>query len=225
MTPLRLRFRRSIAPTALPVTLDEAKAQPNVDFDDDNDLITRFIKTATAHLDGKSGQLFKCICPQTWVMTIDGGFPCAGQGFYDNTDRFNELQWWQPEQTEARVVLPLGPVLTVSSVAYVDTTGTTQTLSPSAYDLVPGSGLDDAYLVPKFNTAWPQTQFQGQAATITYTAGYATDDPDFDRLRSAILLHVSHMYENRGILAGSGSSPELIMGYSALIDPFIPVKL
>ena len=225
MAPLRLRLRRSVVPTAIPVTRDEAKAQLNVTFDDDDDLIDRLIKTATADLDGKSGYIYKCLCPQTWVMTIDDGFPCLGQGLWEYADRPTDGRYWTASTHEARITIPLGPVIEVKCVQYVDTNGAAQTLDPSTYDVVPGSGLDDTYLVPKFNTVWPQTQRQGQAVTITYTAGYDVEDPDFHRLRSAILLHITHLYENRGILAGAGGATLLPDAYDALISPFKPVLL
>ena len=78
------------APTAQPITLDEAKLHLRVDGDDEDTLIDALIAAAAGHLDGYTGILGRCLMPQTWSQEY--------------------------EIATGDLVLPLGPVSSVVSV-------------------------------------------------------------------------------------------------------------
>jgi uncharacterized phiE125 gp8 family phage protein len=79
-------------PAAMPITLDEAKAQCRVeiDVDDENGLIQDYISAAVDHLDGYAGILGRCLMPQTWSQEYEAAY--------------------------GDLVLPLGPVISVTAV-------------------------------------------------------------------------------------------------------------
>ncbi len=62
------------------------------------------------------------------------------------------------------ILLPMGPVQSITSVSYIDTDGDTQSFSDIQYD---SSGR----LKPSYDNSWPDTRDQYNAVTITYVAG------------------------------------------------------
>lgn len=59
---------RSVAPTALPVDLDAAKAGLRIEHDDEDDLIESLIAAAT---DDAENRLHRALLPQTWELSLD----------------------------------------------------------------------------------------------------------------------------------------------------------
>ncbi len=92
-------------PTALAVTLDQARANLRVDGSDMDVLITLWVEGIIAVLEHEIGQRMMA---QTWEVTLDA-FPAA-------------------------ISLP-HPVIGVTSIKYLDITGAEQTLTPAAYRL------------------------------------------------------------------------------------------
>lgn len=98
------------APATMPVTLTEAKAQLDVSYTDKDTLIEGLIAAATAHLDGWSGILGRCLITQTWRQDFD---------------RFNRC-----------LRLPLFPVASITSVKYTDAFEAEQTIANTNYSLL-----------------------------------------------------------------------------------------
>lgn len=82
-------------------------------------------------------------------------------------------------------------VAAITSVKYIDPLGVQQTLDPSAYT------LDDyglvCWLVPAFNTAWPDTLATANAVKVRFTAG---DVPA--NVKNALLVGAGYLKENPG---------------------------
>lgn len=108
------------------------------------------------------------------------------------------------------VELLRGPVTAISSIKYINTAGTQTTLSNALYTL-DDYGLQ-AWAVQKYNTAWPDTEASANSVKIQYVAG---DVPDV--VKSALLLMVGHLYENREASAQIDLK-ELPLGIKALLD-------
>lgn len=95
------------------------------------------------------------------------------------------------------ILLPYPPLLAVSSITYLDTAGTSQTLSSSNYtvwtDLEPGQ-IQEAY-----GYYWPAVRDgEPTSITIVYTSGYGTTATDVPKdFKRAILCVVADMYEFR----------------------------
>jgi uncharacterized phiE125 gp8 family phage protein len=197
----RGHLRLRTAPTTLPLTLDECKAHLRVTFNDDDGLIKAYAAAAVKALDGKSGHLGRCLMPQIWRQTLDGGFPAACGGRDDRID------------------LPLGPVRSVTAVTYVDANGATQPLSSTAYDFFADDGLEAACLRPVYGTAWPATRRQPDAVVIDYDAGYASAAEVPEPIKAAILLHVGFLYENPSAV-GANTLDQLPLAYTHLLAPY-----
>lgn len=145
-----------------PVTAQEVKRQSYIDHDDDNDILTRLIATARDHAERYCGARFGT---QTVTVKCDG---------------FADM---------AR--LPEAPVQSITSIAYVDTAGTTQTLSTDVYELR-SDGLD-ASIALKYNQTWPAIQ-PGSRITVTAVVGYADTPP---AVKHAMILFIASAFENR----------------------------
>ena len=165
-----------------PVTTAEAKAHLRVDISDDDALIDRAIAAAREYVEGYLERAVKS-------ATI--------------TAKYDEL---------GTLELPINGALAITSVAYLDSDGGSQTAASSLY-------LLDNFSVPnaihlKANQSWPATYTQKNAVTVTYTAGYSGSPPGWpSRVQNAILLLVGDMYENREaqIIGVSASTNEAVM--------------
>lgn len=139
---------RSASPTFEPVTLAEAKRQCNLDAGNDahDESLNAIIQSARAQLERDS--LLVC---------------CAGTYTVKRTD-WGCLDWFELPSS-------LRPVSAVSSITYVDTSGTTQTWSSSQYS------LDTYSIAPvvrlNYDYQWPTLRGDYNGITITCTAGYS----------------------------------------------------
>lgn len=163
-------------PVASPVTLEEAKEHLRVDHDDENTLIQGLIGAAVAHIDGYEGILGRAIMPQTWSQEYDGF--CGD------------------------MVLPFGPVQSVSSVGYDGETFTDYRL------LKDGRG---PFLRVSTGSSWPSAS---GPVTVEYVAG-ADEAPA--PIKAAILLHIGTLYEYRETMV---ENVNLSPAYEALIAPY-----
>jgi len=105
-----LRPRLITPPASLPVSLDQAKRNCNVDHDEDDELFDLWIRAATEILDGHDGVLGRCLVSQTWEQTLPVG---------------------------SLLRLPISPVQSIESISYVDADGNTVELAGTEYDVDP----------------------------------------------------------------------------------------
>ena len=157
------------APTALPVSVTEAKAQMRVDASDDDALIGRLVDVAVSYVDVQ-GALGAAMITQTWA------------------------QWLG--QSPGTVTLLLGPVQAVTAVKYYDTDNALQTDTLSNYNVLGTSTRTIVAPKPGFN--WPTTYQRDDAIKIEYRIGYgdaSTDVPE--NIRHAMLMLIAFHYENR----------------------------
>ena len=137
-------FRVSTAPTVEPLSLAELKALLRVDHDVDDVLLSGLLTSCRQQLESILG---RALVAQT--VTI-------------NRDYFPVYE----------ICLPRSPALSVSSITYVDSNGTTQTLSSSIYSLDTVSEPNEIVLA--YGQVWPTARYQRNSVTATYKAGYAT---------------------------------------------------
>lgn len=108
------------------------------------------------------------------------------------------------------IELPQGPVTSITSIKYIDESEVEQTLSSTLYT------LDDysikCWAIPAVDTEWPDTLACANAVKVRYVAGTLPA-----AVKSALLLTVGHLYENR-----ESTSPtevfELPLGVKSLLD-------
>lgn len=181
------------APENPVVSFDEASIWLRNDgVTDEKALVEALIVSATAHLDGWSGILGRCMVNQVWKVPFTG---------------------WCRE-----LRLPF-PNVSASTVKYFDADNVEQTVAgASAAILHDARGsyvrISDDYSFP--------TLFDDRAdvVNVTLTAGYGAEASSVPApLRTAILLMVAHWFQNREAVA-DGALAEIPLGAHALIAPY-----
>jgi uncharacterized phiE125 gp8 family phage protein len=168
------------APAALPLSLAELKAHLRVTDDAEDALIVGYLRAAVGAIDGAAGWLGRALITQTWRMDLDA---------------------WPACET---IQIPLPPCRTVDLVTYVDEDGSTQSIVD--YQVYGLGGSWPARVAHAYGSRWPGTRRQGDAISVTFTAGYGDSWNDVpEPVRAAILMMVTDLFEHRGsFISGSG---------------------
>jgi uncharacterized phiE125 gp8 family phage protein len=134
---------RTVAPTVAAVSLNEAKMQLHVDHSDDDERITVLVAAATEHVQKLLG---RALLAQTWRQDFDG---------FDDVMR-----------------LPIGKVISITSITYYDADNATQTLASTVYAHAQDELGPYVYLKP--DQEWPSTYERADAVRVTWVAGDGT---------------------------------------------------
>lgn len=181
-------IRLKTAATVEPVSVTEVKSQCVVTASADDTLLAGMIKAAREVAENKTGAAF---VQSTWEQVMRG-FPAPSRS---NPDACIELQ--------------KHPVISVTSITYVDGDGVTQTLGTDQYKLVQGGLPGLAYIYLAYGCSWPSARDQIDAVTITFVAGWAVTDsvPSTpENIKLWIAQRVATTYAQReDSLFGSGS--------------------
>lgn len=137
---------RLISTAAEPVTAAEVKSLIGLDGTDHDARIALLIPALRQQAEQITGRSFAV---HTWQAKLDA-FPA-----------------------EIRLLWP--PIVSVTSIAYVDAAGATQTLAPANYAVDTHS--EPAWVLPANGTDWPSTYDTANAVTIDYTAGEGASAP------------------------------------------------
>lgn len=91
-----------------------------------------------------------------------------------------------------------GPVQSILSIKYTDPYEAEQTFPSTDYTLV----VDryQAWAALAYGSSWPETLSSANAVRVRYTAGYA-EGACPDEIKEWMLLHIEHLYRNRGAMA------------------------
>lgn len=179
-------------PSEEPVSVLDAQSHLRVDSDVDEDYVAGLIVAARQWCEQYCNRSF---VTQTLALRLDA-VPAFG---------------W--------IELRRPPVQSVTSVAYVDAAGVTQTLPPTDY-VASLHGLPPRIL-PAFGGAWPTTRIQPDAMTVTYVAGYGAASAVPAPIRQAMLLLIGHYYENRESVVVGKAANELPMAVESLLAPYV----
>lgn len=193
-------------PAVEPLTLAEAKLHLRVadTFTADDDYVTALIVAARRFVENYTG---RALIEQTFDLKLDS-FPC-----------------WQ-------IDVPRPPLISVTSITYVDTAGDTQTVDAADYqvdtDADQGGRIQPAYL--KY---WKSTRADLNAVVIRCIAGYlgaGSPASDYDysanvpaEIKQAMLLVIGHLYEHRESVseqAGVINAAVLPQGATWLLAPY-----
>lgn len=112
-----------------------------------------------------------------------------------------------------------GPLVSISSVKYLDAAGTLATLAATVYE--PGADRDKPTLRTKIGQSFPSVYGREDAVTVTFIAGQDRDLVD-PALAHGILLILGDMFDHReATLATPGVQPyELPLGVKYLLGPY-----
>ena len=194
------------APTDEPLTLLEAKLHLRVDQTAENSLIDTYIsasRQAAEHFTSRA------LMTQTW-------------------DWKPTLKQWAPFASGRAVLLPKPPLVSVTSVKYLDTDGAEQTYAAANYLVtVARDGRGYVQMKPDAATAWPSTYDVDGEVTVRFVAGYGDQDDIPGDLKAAMLLIVGNQYANREsvIITGRGqAAAELPQSAEWLMLPYREVS-
>lgn len=96
-----------------------------------------------------------------------------------------------------KLVLKKSPLVEVTLVSYTNDAGDWTEVDPVNYYVTENSTYSELLLSPSGN--WPNVvTTRGQAVKIEFTAGYADLSKVAEDMKSAILAHMSILYEQRG---------------------------
>ena len=150
----------TVAPTDTPVSLEDVKARLKIDHNDEDVLLLGYIRAATVYAEEYQwSQLVSATFVERWDC-----FPCE-------------------------IIPKKCPLLTVTTLQYVDTAGTTQTLTANT-DYTVDAYQKPARIIPAFNRSWPSTRGYINDVVLTYTAGYSTLNDIPYETKLAIILKV-----------------------------------
>lgn len=184
------RMKRTSDPANLPVTVENAKDQLQIEHDDDDTLIQRYIEVATAKVENDTR---RGLITQTWAQYLDD-FP-----------------------DDELIVLRRNPVSSVSSVQYTDTDGDTQTFSSAKYQT--DTNNEPARLFPAYNEEWPDVRVDTlNGVVITFIVGYGANHTSVPKdAQQAVLWLVHHYWAVRCPVADMRFMP-VPLGYDSLIE-------
>lgn len=163
-----MKWTVSTGPALEPVTLAEAKAHLRVDHNEEDSLIAGLITAARRKAEQETG---RCLTAQTI------------KAYWDAWPASNTLE------------LPLYPVYSVTSVKYLDETGTLQTWASANYT-VDSIGMS-CRIVLNPDADAPQAGKYPNAIQVEYVAGDSTAATVPQEIKQAILLGVGLLYEYR----------------------------
>lgn len=180
-------IRRTTAPAAEPLTLAEAKLHLRVDTSDEDAYIGALISAARIACEERIG---RTLINSTWTLTANS---------WDEIDN-----------------LPYPPVISITSVSYVSSAGSTIALPSGDYML---EVTDQSPALMPTNV-WPEAKDQLNAVTVVYTAGYGASGANVPApIRQWILLAIGDMYAVR---EQSSERPVVRQDFAVhLLDPFI----
>ncbi len=199
------RLARVTAPQGSPLALADLKRHLRVDYTDDDALIEGYARAALAQIEGPRGAGI-CLLTQQWRLSLDG-LPCRGG--------------WRREPS---IEIPMGPVVSIDGVTYLDTSGDLQTLDPALY--VYDLDARPVRIVRAFQQSWPACQPQPGSVKVTFTAGFGDKPGNVPHdLKVAAMLLVGHWYEHREAVVGvdaRDSSTPLPLGVDRILDAYRP---
>ena len=190
-------------PAAEPVTVEEARAHCRIDGNHDDELLYILTRTARETAEFYTGRSF---VSTTWETRID---------------QF-------PEAAFPSLYIDKAPLLSVTSITYIDGNNATQTLSANNYLVIADTGpySQPGRIVPAYGTSWPSARGYTDDVRVRYVAGYGAPTDVPMGIKAAIKLMTAHLYENRESAASEpfnyskSLKTEFPLGFAALLTPF-----
>jgi uncharacterized phiE125 gp8 family phage protein len=173
------------------VTWAEADVHLRLDGDTSQQAyVESLIAAATAHLEMVTNQVFGA---QTWEETL-GTFPTG------------------------EILLPVGPLISVTSVKYDDIDAVEATVDAANY--VADTVRNPGYAVPIYGYSWPATAAGGiNSVRVQFQAGRSLIPP---QVKPAVLLLTEHWYNNRSAVSALSLSEMPIGTYPLIASLRLP---
>jgi uncharacterized phiE125 gp8 family phage protein len=180
-----------ITPAAPVVSWTEADMHLRLDGDTSQQAyVEGLIAAATAHLEMVTNQAFGA---QTWELTL-ATFP-AGE-----------------------ILLPIGPLISVTSVKYDDVDAVESTVAAANY--IADTARNPGWVVPVYGYSWPATATGGiNSVRVQFQAGRSLVPP---QVKPAVLLLVGHWFENREAVSPVNLSEVPVAAYPLIASLRLP---
>jgi uncharacterized phiE125 gp8 family phage protein len=163
-------IRQITPPESLPVTIEQLADHARADCHAESAYLEVLIQAARDYV-----EMFtrRQLINATWRLTLDE-FP----------------------STRDPIRLPRPPLVSVSSIKYIDTDGVEQTID--AADYIVDADSEPPRITPKHDGRWPTSRTRIAAVKVEYVSGYGTSHEDIPAsLRNALLMLAGHWYVNR----------------------------
>lgn len=188
---MKFTLQRITPPTEQVMTLAEGRAQLRVDtfgsppVSDEDDIIQSIVTAVTQELDAGTGWLGRALAPQSWALSLTGGFPSG----------------------RCKIRLPYPPLITLDAFSYTATDGTTVTMVDGTDYRLFNNG-DEAFLVPPFGENWPTAIDDYDSVVVYYSCGYvAVGSPQRAEVPELIKQYakaaLTELYDTRGVSQNS----------------------
>jgi len=168
--PERSNFSRVMSTSLEPVTLNFVQEQTLLADVDDSVMVESYIKQARELVEGYTN---RTLMPATATLKISE--------FPKHSDQWLEL--------------PGGKVRSVTSIAYTDTNGDSQTFTDYVLE------ADDEFIPARVGLVldgqWPLAKAQGLPITITYECGWADAASVPESLKGVVAMLAASLYDNR----------------------------
>ena len=185
--------------TIEPVSLAEAKAWLNIDYDDQNDVITSIIKAARLKIEKRCG------------------ISIAMKQYAAKISHFAD-----------QIELPNPPVISVDSIKYLDEDDVEQTVDPAEYEFVQDDYVPYVFPLDEWPDD-VKDRPDAVRITFTTGIDIEDSPPDEvpEDLKQAMRWLIGHMYENREevFLASRTLMVETPDTVEAIIAPYIVPRL
>ncbi|MEM9085308.1 MAG: hypothetical protein AAGB23_05245 [Pseudomonadota bacterium] len=162
--------------TTFPVTVLEVKEQSRITSSSEDIWVERAIKAATAFCENHTARSFSA---KSLRLTLD-------------------------EFTDS-IMLPRGPVTSVTQIRYLDTEGATQIVPETDYTVDLSNFT--SWIVRDTDATWPTILDRVNAVWVDYDVGVSPDE----EVRHAILLLAAHWFDDR-------ENGEIPMGVQTLLE-------
>ena len=203
----------TVQPASEPVTVSELKAQlriPTAYTNDDTELSSLITDARTL----VELYLRRQLMPATFVLTMDR-FPWSSVTDPINqiSPRYDNANYYFGTPEIFAIYIPRPPLVSVTSVVYVDQNGNSQTMDPTTY--IVDTNNEPGRITPKYGFFWPPTVIQPNVITITYTAGWADASTVPGPIKRGIKLVAMSLYDGVTLTANS-----LPMAAQSLLYPY-----
>ena len=184
------------APAVEAISVAEAKAYLRVDHEHEDALISSLIVTSRLQIEAA---LELALITQDWSMEIDA-WPDSGI-----------------------VELPVRPVQLIDAVKVVTGSSGLVTLDDDSYVL---DGTSNPARLQSHSGRWPMPGVVAQGIEIAFTAGFGDSADDVPAsIKQALLLLISHWYEQRDPVAIGTVAAQIPDSVSALLAPYRTVRI
>tara|TARA_R110002020_G_scaffold290954_4_gene506364 strand:+ start:585 stop:1178 length:594 start_codon:yes stop_codon:yes gene_type:complete len=188
MAMTKTRDYVSVQPSVEPITVEDARLHLDLDDNYYDSQLSQLITVARKRVEQDSR---RSLISQTRILSMET-FPSSGV-----------------------IELPTAPIISVTSVSYVDTNDVVQTFSSSKYSV--DANNTPSRIVINDGEDFPTVRGHYDDIKVTYVAGYGTSRSDVDEVaKFAMKMLISHLFNSPSVTA-HGTVNIVPLGYDSLV--------